>query len=257
MVRTSSKGGKFWLSSWIWPWRSKSITPPPPPPPPNTHTQKKNNRTLTNVPMYLYLWSKFGDTSLNGSWVIVRTSKWLTHRRTDIQTQATTISEGQNWPRVKIANLTCSHQECYCTWGLTTSGVGWFVEISEQKKFCYKIQVDGLFTNTRVSPGVRLSPSLAVWGDPLGTVLLAVVDVNTGYHETLGWWAYAGKMDTWDVGAYAALISPAAVIMKLAIVVATWLLFIPPFRCLNICSHHAADFKQPAVSSVRTMGFTE
>ena len=35
----------------------------------------------------------------NGSQVIKRTSKWLTHRLTDTQTQATTIPEGQNWPR--------------------------------------------------------------------------------------------------------------------------------------------------------------
>ena len=53
----------------------------------------------------LHLWSKFGDPSLNGWWVIARTSKWLPHTRTDgrthRQTQATTIPEGQNWPRVK------------------------------------------------------------------------------------------------------------------------------------------------------------
>ena len=29
------------------------------------------------------------------------TSKWLTHRLTDTQTQATTLPEDQNWPRVK------------------------------------------------------------------------------------------------------------------------------------------------------------
>ena len=34
--------------------------------------------------------------------VIARTSKWLTHRLTDTQKQATTIPEGQNWPRVKM-----------------------------------------------------------------------------------------------------------------------------------------------------------
>ena len=33
--------------------------------------------------------------------VIVRTNKWLTHRLTDTQTQATTMPGGQNWPRVK------------------------------------------------------------------------------------------------------------------------------------------------------------
>ena len=91
MVRTSSKLGEFWLWSWIWPWRSRSIAP-------------QNNRDLNQG--LLHLWSKFGDPSLNGSRVIARTSKWLTHRQTDThtqtQTQATTIPEGQNWPRVKM-----------------------------------------------------------------------------------------------------------------------------------------------------------
>ena len=94
MGRTSSKWGKIWLSSWIWPWRSRSIIP-------------KNNRHLNQG--LLHLCSKFGDSSLNEWWVIVRTSPWLTHTHTDTrthghtdtQTQATTIPEGQNWPRVK------------------------------------------------------------------------------------------------------------------------------------------------------------
>ena len=60
-------------------------------------------------PVNAPIWSKFGDPSLNGCWVIVRTSSWLTDtrmytqtdRRTHTHTQATTIPEGQNWPRVK------------------------------------------------------------------------------------------------------------------------------------------------------------
>ena len=62
----------------------------------------QNNRDLNQG--LIHLWSKFGDPSLNGWWVIARTSKWLPHGRTDghWQTQATTIPEGQNWPRVKI-----------------------------------------------------------------------------------------------------------------------------------------------------------
>ena len=54
----------------------------------------------------LHLWSKFGDPSGNGSRVITRTSKWLTHRQTDThtRTQATTVPKGQNWPRVKSMN---------------------------------------------------------------------------------------------------------------------------------------------------------
>ena len=62
----------------------------------------QNNRDLS------HLWSKFGDPSFNGWWVIARRSTWLPHTQTDgrtdthRQTQATTIPEGQNWPRVKI-----------------------------------------------------------------------------------------------------------------------------------------------------------
>ena len=49
----------------------------------------------------LHIWSKFGDPSLNGWWVIMRTSPWLMHGQTHRQTQATTIPKGQNWPRLK------------------------------------------------------------------------------------------------------------------------------------------------------------
>ena len=100
MVRTSSKWDKFYLWSYIWHCRSRSIAP-------------QNNKDLNRV--ILHLWSKFGDPNLNGSQVIVRTSKWLTHRlthtRTHTQTQATTIPEGQNWPRVKMALEVSTHEE--------------------------------------------------------------------------------------------------------------------------------------------------
>ena len=46
----------------------------------------QNNRDLYQG--LLHLWSKFGDPSLNGWRVIARTSSWLTHRRTDTQTDA-------------------------------------------------------------------------------------------------------------------------------------------------------------------------
>ena len=89
ITRTSSKWGKFWLWSSIWPWSSRSIVP-------------KNNRDLNQG--LLHLWSQFGDSSLNGWWIIARTSSWLTDTQTHthIHTQATTIPEGQNWPRVKM-----------------------------------------------------------------------------------------------------------------------------------------------------------
>ena len=96
MACTSSKWGKFWLWSTIWPWRSRSIIP-------------QNNRALNQG--FWHLWSKFGDPSLNGWWVIARTNSWLTDTRTHTHTQATTIPEGQNWPRVKIVNCVI-HQCC-------------------------------------------------------------------------------------------------------------------------------------------------
>ena len=88
MACTSSKWGKFWLWSSIWPWRSLSIIP-------------QNNRALNQG--LLHLWTKFGDPRLNSWWVIVQTNSWLTDTHTHTHTQATTIPEGQNWPRVKTA----------------------------------------------------------------------------------------------------------------------------------------------------------
>ena len=57
--------------------------PPPTPPTPTPHppqkkkNNKKNNRDLNQG--LSHLWSKFGDPSLNGWWVITRTSWGLTH----------------------------------------------------------------------------------------------------------------------------------------------------------------------------------
>ena len=68
--------------SYIWPWRSRSTAP-------------QNNKDLNQG--LLHLWAKFGDPSLNGWWVIVRTSSWLMHRQTHTQTQATTKLGSQNW----------------------------------------------------------------------------------------------------------------------------------------------------------------
>ena len=61
-------------------------------------------KTIGILTKVFYTWSKFGDPRLNGWWVIARTSWGLTHAHghTHRQTQATTIPEGQNWPRVKI-----------------------------------------------------------------------------------------------------------------------------------------------------------
>ena len=68
IMQTSSKWDNFWLWNSIWPWRSRSIIP-------------QNNRDLNQG--LLHIWSKFGDPSLNGWWVIAWTSKWLQHTRTD------------------------------------------------------------------------------------------------------------------------------------------------------------------------------
>ena len=55
----------------VWSWRSRLIA-------------LKNIRDLYQG--LLYLWSKFGDPSLKGSWVIVRKSMWIPHTRTDWHT---------------------------------------------------------------------------------------------------------------------------------------------------------------------------
>ena len=125
MACTSSKWGKFWLWSSIWPsWRSRSIAP-------------QNNRDLNQG--LLHLLSKFGDPSLNRCWVIARTSKCLPHGRTDgrtdghtdRQTQATTIPEGQNWPRVKTqvinqpSHLFSEHKEWWWEMDLSAVTVDW------------------------------------------------------------------------------------------------------------------------------------
>ena len=91
IARTSSKWSKFWLWSSIWPWRSRSTTP-------------KNNRDLNQG--LLHLWSKIGDTSLNGSRVIARTSKWLTHRltHTHTRTHTHTAAGDDNTRRPKLAS---------------------------------------------------------------------------------------------------------------------------------------------------------
>ena len=111
IVRTNSKWGKFWLWSYIWPSMVK-VSPHLKKNKNKKTKQKKTHKKTNNRDLnhgLLQLWSKFGDPSLNGWWVIARTSTWLlhtqtggrTHRQTDRQTQATTIPEGQNWPRVK------------------------------------------------------------------------------------------------------------------------------------------------------------
>ena len=56
----------------------------------------KNNRDLNQG--ILHIWSKFGDSSLNGWWVIARTSSWLT------DTQTHTHAGNDNTRRPKLAS---------------------------------------------------------------------------------------------------------------------------------------------------------
>ena len=89
MAWTSSKRGKFWLLSSIWPWSSRSIVP-------------QNYRHLNQV--VLHFWSKFGYLSLNGWQVITRTSTWLPHTRTDGRTDTQTDAGHDNTRRPKLAS---------------------------------------------------------------------------------------------------------------------------------------------------------
>ena len=89
MACTSSKWGKFWLWSSIWPWKSRSIIP-------------QNNRALNQG--LLHLWSKFGDPSLNGWWVIAWTNSWLTDTRTHTHTYTHTRAGNDNTRRSKLVS---------------------------------------------------------------------------------------------------------------------------------------------------------
>ena len=78
--RTSSKWGKFWLWSSIWPWRSRSITPPPPPPP-----KKKKKKTIGILTKVFYT---YGPNLVTLAWtddelLCGQASDYRTHRRTD------------------------------------------------------------------------------------------------------------------------------------------------------------------------------
>ena len=85
--RRCCRGRQAMTPLWCSSWRSRSTAP--------------QNSTDLNQGVLL-LWTKFGDPSLNGWRVIVRTSKWLIHTHT----QAMTIPGGQNWPRVKMHVVT-------------------------------------------------------------------------------------------------------------------------------------------------------
>ena len=85
----------------------QSPPPPPPPPPKKKKKKKKTIRILTKV-FYTY-----GRNLVILTWTVVsyRADKHVIDAHpdghTDRQTQATTIPESQNWPRVKNTFLSC------------------------------------------------------------------------------------------------------------------------------------------------------
>ena len=129
IARTGSKCGRFVIWSYIWSWRSRTIAP-------------QNDSYLEQG--RLHIWSTFGDPSFNGWCVIVRTNSWLTHIRTDRQTDTSNaISGGQNWPRVKIVIYTEIYMIIICfkdRWDACsyTSYVSWPSKINteNQSKIC-------------------------------------------------------------------------------------------------------------------------
>ena len=107
MVRTSSKWGKFGLSSWIWPWRSTSISP-------------QNIRDLNQGPNLMILaWTPGLSHGQASDWH--RQTDRRTDRQTDRQTHPT-IPEGQNWPRViKSHILKPTSQRSLTLWEINSS----------------------------------------------------------------------------------------------------------------------------------------
>ena len=115
MYIKSSIWSGFEIKNWIEdqfqssPWRSWSIVP-------------QNNRDLNQG--LLHLWSKFGDPSWNGWWVIARTSSWLkhgrTHRQTDTgndNTRRPKLASGKNCVLSLMINLktyTAYHMKTLC-----------------------------------------------------------------------------------------------------------------------------------------------
>ena len=72
-----------------------------------TESSKNTDRHKQGL---LHIWSKFGDLSLNGWWVLARKSKCLPHTQTDGRTDTRTdrrrqrqYPKAKNWPRVKTS----------------------------------------------------------------------------------------------------------------------------------------------------------
>ena len=138
MACTSSKWGKFWLWSSIWPWRSRSIIP-------------QNNMALNQG--LLHLWSTFGDPSLKSWWVNARTKSWLT----DTQTHA----GNDNIRRPKLASVNkMSNETCSTRWKKIIE----FILLHPAFEKCHR---ENLFSFQPIQPG-SLNPLFllnCVWGN--------------------------------------------------------------------------------------------
>ena len=102
-ISSSGEARKFDFLSQIWPSRSRSIA-------------TQNNRALNQC--ILHLWSKFGDPTSNGWWVMVRTSSKWGKFDFDLKFDL----EGQGWLTPKtIGTLT----KVFCIFGPNLVILAW------------------------------------------------------------------------------------------------------------------------------------
>ena len=60
------------------------------------------HKTIDLNQVVLHLWSKVGDPSLNGSWIIMQTSKWLTLRLTHTQRHIDAGNDNTRRPKLAL-----------------------------------------------------------------------------------------------------------------------------------------------------------
>ena len=124
--------------------------PPPPPPPPPPKKKKKKKKKTIGVLGILHLWSKFGDPSLNGWWVIARTIKWLPHIRTDGRMDTQTDAGNDNTRRPKLASG--KNWQCHLYIANITQLSGWRLEL---KLICWAIHIEITFIHQKLSKGIE------------------------------------------------------------------------------------------------------
>ena len=104
IARTSSKWGKFWLLSLIWPWSSKLIIP-------------QNNRDLNQG--LLHLWFKIGDSSLKADELLRgQAGDW----RTDTRTHTHTGNDNTRRPKLASGKNINAHL-CFFTTNSVPQGL--------------------------------------------------------------------------------------------------------------------------------------